>query len=314
MTVDALLQPFLQRQRALVLDGALASELERRGFDLADPLWSARVLLEAPQAVVELHYDYFVAGADVATTASYQASFDGLMRRGLSWDEAAALFARSVELAQQARARFVAALPPGRLPPLVAASLGPYGAVLADGSEYRGDYALDEAALMDFHRPRLAALLAAAPDLIACETVPSQVEARALARLLAEEFPAARAWVGFSCRDGTHISDGTRLADCVALLDGVDNVVAIGVNCTAPRHVAALLSTAAAHTAKPLLAYPNSGEEYDGAARCWHGTRDAQGFADAARAWHAAGARLIGGCCRTGPDEIRAIAAWARAG
>ncbi|MCW3482034.1 homocysteine S-methyltransferase [Neisseriaceae bacterium JH1-16] len=308
------LAPWLAQQAILVLDGALASELERRGADLNDPLWSAKLLIEQPELIRTVHLDYFQAGADVATTASYQASFEGFARRGLDRDTAAMLIQRSVALAQEAREQFwrEPANRLGRHYPLVAASVGPYGAMLADGSEYRGQYGLDEAALMDFHRPRLAALLAAGPDLLACETIPCPGEARALARLLAEEFPEARAWLSFSCRDATHVSEGQQLADCLAELNDCAQIVAVGINCTAPQHILPLLSAAREVTAKPLLVYPNSGEHYDAAHKCWHGTADAAAFAAAARDWAAAGARLIGGCCRTGPDEIRAISAWAR--
>ncbi|MBV8046021.1 MAG: homocysteine S-methyltransferase [Paludibacterium sp.] len=308
-------QDFLAARPVMVLDGALATELEARGCDLNDPLWSARVLIEAPELIRQVHVDYFAAGADVATTASYQATFEGFARRGIAEAQAAALMRRSIELAREARDAFWAepAHRAGRLRPLVAASVGPYGAMLADGSEYRGDYGLDETALMDFHRPRMAALLSAEPDLLACETVPCLAEARALARLLAE-FPAARAWISFSCRDGAHNCQGEPLADCLAALAAFDQVVAVGLNCTAPVHVPALIAAAAQVTAKPILVYPNSGETYDPQHKCWHGPRDAAEFSAAARDWHRAGARLIGGCCRTGPAEIAAVSAWARGG
>ncbi|BEV70775.1 homocysteine S-methyltransferase [Paludibacterium sp. THUN1379] len=310
---EAGLLPFLQQQAVMVLDGALATELEARGCDLNDPLWSARVLIEQPALIRQVHADYFSAGADVATTASYQATFEGFARRGLDHEAAAGLMRRAVELAREARDAFWAepAHRAGRLKPLVAASVGPYGAMLADGSEYRGDYALDEEGLMAFHRPRMAELLAAGPDLLACETVPCLSEARALARLLGE-FPQARAWISFSCRDGRHNSQGELLADCLAALEGFDQVLAVGLNCTAPGFVPELLQSARSATSKPLLVYPNSGEHYDPNGKCWHGERDPQAFASAARGWQQAGARLIGGCCRTSPADIAALAAWAR--
>jgi len=308
------LAPWLAQSSPLILDGALASELERRGADLNDPLWSARLLIEQPELIRAVHLDYFLAGADVATTASYQASFEGFARRGLDHETAAMLIQRSVGLAQQAREQFWQDPTNriGRHYPLVAASVGPYGAMLADGSEYRGHYGLDEAALMDFHRPRLAELLAAGPDLLACETIPCLDEARALARLLAEEFPEARAWLSFSCRDAGHVSEGQPLADCLAALNDCVQIVAVGINCTAPQYILPLLGTARAVTSKPLLVYPNSGEHYDAVHKCWHGTADAASFAATARDWAAAGARLIGGCCRTGQEEIHAISTWAR--
>ena len=308
--IDRLLatQPFA------VLDGALATELERRGADLADPLWSARLLAEAPELIQAVHLDYFYAGADCAITASYQASIPGFVRRGLSESAAIALIQLSVRLAQRARDDFWAdpANRQGRARPLIAASVGPYGAFLADGSEYRGNYGIDEQALIDFHRPRMAALVAAGPDLLACETIPCLAEARALARLLAE-FPGVSAWVSFSARDGEHTSQGEPIAECAAFLDAVPAVAAIGVNCTAPQFIPGLISQIRGATAKPIVVYPNSGERYDAAHHAWAGGDACLPFGEQIPAWLAAGARLVGGCCRTTPDEIRAIAAWARA-
>ena len=307
------LNDVLTRQRVLILDGGLATELERRGADLDDPLWSARLLLDAPDMIRQVHVDYYAAGADVATTASYQASFEGFARRGLDADGAADLLRRSVVLACEARDLFWADAAPraGRMRPLVAASIGPYGATRHDGSEYRGHYGLDIDALMDFHRPRLAVLASAGSDLLACETLPCRDEAVALARLL-PEFPAARAWVGFSCRDGEHVSQGEPLAECIDALEGCAQIVAVGVNCTAPQHIASLVEIAASRTAKPVVVYPNSGERFDVASRCWQGD-GALGatLAEHADEWYRLGARLIGGCCRTTPDDIRALRAWA---
>ena len=305
--------PLLAQYPVLVLDGALATELERRGCDLRDPLWSAKVLIEAPDLIWRVHWDYFEAGADCAITASYQASVKGFMRRGLSHAESLELIRRSVRLAMDARDAFwrEPARRVGRPRPLVVASVGPYGAFLADGSEYRGDYGLSEAELMDFHRPRMAALLEAGADLLACETIPCFIEARALTRLLAE-FPNASAWISFSARDEAHLWHGERLAECAAWLNDKPQVAAVGVNCTAPRYLPALIEAARAVTDKPIVVYPNSGEIYDPTRRDWSGISDAEAFASEARRWHASGARLIGGCCRTTPDHIRAIAAWAR--
>ncbi len=305
----------LRDQRRVILDGALATELEARGCDLRDPLWSAKVLLEAPELIRQVHLDYFHAGADGVITASYQASVEGFARRGLARADALALIQRSVHLAREARDLFWAdpAHREGRPRPFVAASVGPYGAFLADGSEYRGDYGLGEAELIEFHRPRLAALLAAGPDLLACETLPCLREAQALVRLLAE-FPGASAWISFSARDEAHTCHGERLSDCAAALDACPQVVAIGVNCTAPRYIPALIDAIRAATDKPVVVYPNSGEVYDSTHRDWRGTSTVAAFAEQAREWAAHGARIIGGCCRTGPEHIRALAGWARRG
>lgn len=298
----------LAAQGRVVLDGALATELERRGADLNDPLWSARLLIEAPEMIAQLHRDYFDAGADVATTASYQASFEGFARRGIDAEGAADLMRRAVALAVQARDAWWAdpAHRAGRLRPLVAASVGPYGAMRADGSEYHGYPGVDEATLAAFHRPRLAVLAEAGADLLACETLPCVAEALVLARLLAE-WPHCRAWISFSCRDGAHTCQGDAFGDAVAALDDCPQVVAVGINCTAPAHVPALLAAAQGRTRKPLLVYPNSGEQYDAADKRWLGCADHRPFAEQAAGWTAAGARLVGGCCRTAPGDIAAL-------
>jgi homocysteine S-methyltransferase len=298
----------------MILDGAMATELERRGCDLRDPLWSARVLIEAPELIKGVHASYFAAGADCAITASYQATFQGFARRGLGEAEAAELMRLSVHLAVEARDEFWAnpANRLGRPRPLVAASVGPYGAYLADGSEYRGDYGLSEEELRAFHRPRLAVLAASEADLLACETISCLVEARALAGLLAEEYPERRAWVSFSARDAEHTCHGEMLSDCARLLDRCEQVAAIGVNCTAPRHVAGLVRAIRAATSRPIIVYPNSGETYRAEDSRWEGASEAGAFADWAPIWYEHGARIIGGCCRTTPEDIRAIASWAR--
>jgi homocysteine S-methyltransferase len=302
------LAPFLSGGGTLVLDGGLATELEGAGFDLDHPLWSARILRDAPQAVAAVHTSYLEAGADCITTASYQATVPGLVREGLTETEARALILRSVELARDARDAFWAddRRRAGRQRPLVAASIGPYGAFLANGAEYTGDYDLDEAGLAAFHRDRFRLLTESGADLLACETIPSALEARALASLLAET-PAARAWLSFSCRDGQRLCDGAPFVESVRALAPLPQVAAVGVNCTAPQHVEELLRAAAAVTAKPLVAYPNSGELYEAATKTWHGSSTAGDWADLARTWHAAGARLVGGCCRTGPRHVEAI-------
>ncbi|MHC4548709.1 MAG: homocysteine S-methyltransferase [Planctomycetota bacterium] len=283
----------LRQEGVVILDGGLATELEARGHDLPDELWSARLLLDDPGALLEVHRAYVAAGADCLITASYQATFEAFARRGISNSEAADKLQLSVTLAREAR------------PKLVAASVGPYGAALADGSEYTGAYDLDEEGLLAWHRRRFEVLTRSGADLLACETIPSFAEARALARLV-DETPA---WLSFSCRDDEHISDGTPLAECIAALESNEHIVAVGVNCTAPRHVLALVRAARAVTRKPLVVYPNSGERYDVAQKRWTGLRDPVEFAEAALAWRRAGASVLGGCCRTGPEHIARLRA-----
>jgi len=314
----------LDRHPALVIDGALATELERRGCDLKDKLWSAKILLEQPEIIKQVHYDYFKAGADCAITASYQATLDGFAKRGLNEKEAIALIQKSVKLATEARDEFWndKLNRVGRSKPFVAASVGPYGAFLADGSEYRGNYGLTEKELMDFHRPRMKALIEAGADpsklpsvagqvILACETIPCLIEARALVKLL-DEFTGVQAWISFSCRDEAHVCEGDTFADCIRQVESSPHVAAVGVNCTSPKFIPSLIREARKATTKPVLVYPNSGETYDATRNDWDGDPVYESFGEQARDWYEAGARLIGGCCRTTPEDIRVIAGWAR--
>jgi len=297
-------------QDVIVLDGAFATELEACGFSVDDALWSAKALFERPDLVREVHLDYLRAGADVVTSASYQATVEGFMKRGFSKEEAAALIQKSIQLAQEARDLYLAEREGNGRVPFVAASVGPYGAYLADGSEYRGDYGIDEDALVAFHAERLALLAEEKPDLLACETLPCLVEARAIVRALRQEDIRIPAWFSFSCRNGAEISDGMEIAVCARWLDTVPEAAAIGLNCTAPQYVESLIGEIRRETTKPIVVYPNSGETYDASDKSWHGA--AEDFGTIARRWRTAGARLIGGCCRTTPREIADIAAWAK--
>ena len=299
---------WLAHRPLMILDGALATELETRGADLKDPLWSAKLLIEAPDLIRAVHLDYFHAGADVATTATYQASFEAFAARGIDAAGARRLMLSAVGLACSARDEFWAddRVHAGRTRPLIAASIGPYGAMLGDGAEYRGGYDASDAALEAFHRPRLDALADSGADLFACETIPSAREALVLAQLLAA-YPRMTAWISFSCRDGAHTCEGQPIEAAVAALNDHPRVAAVGVNCTAPGYIPSLLERMRGATSKPLIVYPNSGERYDADAKCWRGNAAGTPFAAAARGWYAAGARLIGGCCRTGPADIRAL-------
>ncbi|MFI1721225.1 homocysteine S-methyltransferase [Streptomyces sp. NPDC020489] len=285
----------------VVLDGGMSNQLESAGHDLTDELWSARLLAERPEAITEAHLAYFEAGADVAITSSYQATFEGFAKRGETRDRAAELLAVSVELAREAATRAHAK---GVTRPLwVAASVGPYGAMLADGSEYRGRYGLSVEELERFHRPRLEVLDAAGPDVLALETVPDADEAAALLR--AVRGLRTPAWLSYSV-EGRRTRAGQPLEEAFALAADVDEVIAVGVNCCAPEDVDAAVEIAARVTGKPVVVYPNSGEAWDAEARAWNGRST---FSPGqVRAWREAGARLIGGCCRVGPGAIASIA------
>lgn len=299
----------LEKYPLLVLDGAFGTELARRGFDTNDELWSAKALFEKPELVEAVHRDYYEAGADVSTSASYQATVEGFEKKGFTREQAKELIVRSVRLVQQARDAFwqQKAKRAGRPQPLAAASVGPYGAYLADGSEYRGDYRASRAELSDFHAERLDILVAAEPDILACETLPLLDEALAILADL-HLYPDMGAWISFSCKDEAHTCGGDAIADCARLLDKERQVTAIGVNCTAPQYVADLIRNIRAHTTKPVVVYPNTGETYDAVTKTWHGSPTP--YRDFVRQWYEAGARLIGGCCRTTPDDIRGIAAF----
>jgi homocysteine S-methyltransferase len=287
--------------RVLVLDGGLSNQLVAQGHDLSDELWSARLLRDDPEAIVEAHLAYFLAGASVAITSSYQATFEGFARHGIDREETARLLRRSValgrEAVERARARGI------DRPLWVAASVGPYGAMLADGSEYRGRYGLRVDELEAFHRPRLEVLAGARPDLLAVETIPDVDEARALARIVGDlDVPA---WLTYSI-SGAATRAGQPLAEAFALAADVPAIVGVGVNCCLPEDVEAAVAVAAEASGKPVVVYPNSGESWDARARSWRGRSTFD--PERVLAWRAAGARLIGGCCRVGPDQIAQLA------
>lgn len=284
----------------LVTDGGLATELEAQGHDLSDALWSARLLADAPEAIVAAHRAFFRAGAVIATTASYQAFFEGFAARGIDRHGTARLLRRSVELAQDARAELA---DDGRQR-WVAASVGPYGAALADGSEYRGRYGLSVAELKAWHRPRMEILAEAGADLLALETVPDIDEAEALVAVVRQL--AIPAWLTYTI-DQDRTRAGQPLADAFAVVADVPQIVAAGVNCCAPTDVTAAITVAREITGKPVIVYPNSGEEWDSRQRGWAGT--GRFSAGLARRWVAAGARIVGGCCRVRPSDIAQVAA-----
>lgn len=299
------------RSGGVVLDGGLATTLESYGLDLDDPLWSARVVLEDEAAVRRAHDEFLRAGADCISAATYQATIEGYARRGLDEAEAEAVMKRAVAIAIEARDAFWsdASNRSGRrdrIRPLVAASVGPYGAFLADGSEFTGAYDRDEDGLVEFHRRRLGLLASSGADLLACETVPSVVEACALVRCL-DDVPEARAWISFSCRDAASLRDGTPLEEAVGVAATADGVVAVGLNCTAPEHISGLIDAARRATDKPVLVYPNGGGRYVAETRSWEPAVAAFDLVAGAADWRRRGAFGVGGCCRVGPAEIAAI-------
>lgn len=282
-------------QRVVVLDGGMSTALELAGHDLSDSLWSGRLLLTDPDAVRDAHLAFYRAGAEVAITASYQVTYPGFARVGISADETARLLKASVGLARSAASEVDG-------PRWVAASVGPYGAMLADGSEYRGRYGLSQQELVDFHRPRIETLAEASPDVLAVETIPDVDEATAVLEVVRGS--GVPVWLSYSIR-GDRTCAGQSLEEAFAVAEGIDEVIAVGVNCCPPEDVAHAVDVAG-KTGLPVVVYPNSGEEWDAGERAWTG--DGTGFAALAGEWTGRGARLVGGCCRTGPDAIEVLA------
>jgi homocysteine S-methyltransferase len=281
----------------VVLDGGLATQLESQGHNLDSKLWSAQLLHDDPDAIVQAHLAYFAAGAQVATTASYQASIGGFVQAGIGRNEAEQLIERSVRLAEQARASFE-----DGNDRWIAGSVGPYGAALGDGSEYRGDYALSVDELRAWHRPRIVLLAEAGVDVLALETIPCLAEVEALlAEIDGSRLPC---WLSVTCA-GDRTRAGEPVAEAFSLARDVEEIVAVGVNCVDPADTYSLVRSAREASGKPVVVYPNSGERWDPEARSWIGP--AIFHPEDVTAWISGGARLVGGCCRVGPTEIQAI-------
>lgn len=287
----------------LVLDGGLATSLEAHGHDLSGKLWSGRLLLEAPAAITQVHREHAAAGGDVLTTASYQISRQGFADLGLDPTDADRAIARSVALARSAAVEV--GEEQGRQI-LVAASIGPYGAVLADGSEYRGDYRISRAKLMAFHLQRLEAVLATAPDLLAFETIPSLMELEVIAEIIQQnDLPPA--WVSMSAQDGSRISDGTAGVEAFELFADLP-LAAIGFNCTKPEHISSLLTaTSELLPSRVRVVYPNAGRTWDAAGRRWLDIGMTAIPAELMGQWRQLGAGWLGGCCGLGTDQVSAV-------
>ncbi|GMJ01904.1 homocysteine S-methyltransferase 3 [Hibiscus trionum] len=305
-----------------VVDGGFATELQRHGQDLNDPLWSAKCLISSPQLVRRVHLDYLEAGANVIISASYQATIQGFEAKGLSAEEAEALIKRSVEIACEARQIYLQRCAKGcwdfldgreiaRRPILVAASVGSYGAYLADGSEYSGNYgdSVTLETLKNFHRKRVQILANSGADLIAFETIPNKLEAQAYAEILKEENIDIPAWFSFSSKDGINAVSGDSITECGSIADSCNRVVAVGINCTPPRLIHGLILSIKKVTNKPVVIYPNSGETYNAETKQWEESESKtdEDFVSYVGKWRDAGACLFGGCCRTTPNTIRAI-------
>ena len=297
-----------------VLDGGLATELEHGGCDLSSPLWSGEVLRTQPEKVLAVHRSYLAAGADCLLTASYQVSAMGFREIGLTAANAAEAaqdaLRLSVILAAQARQEYDAAQRVAVCEQRhiwIGASLGAYGAALHNGAEFHGHYDVGHADLIAFHAERIAVMRETAADMLAFETVPSLAEARAILEALAG-FPDVVAYISFTCRDDSHTGHGEPIEDCARLLNGAPQIVAIGVNCTAPMHILPLIQKMRGATTKFIAVYPNSGETWQAETRGWSGKSDPHTFGTLARMWRAAGADWIGGCCRTGPEHIQMVA------
>ncbi len=308
----------------LILDGGVGSEVERRGFDVKDNLWSAKALAEKPELLEQVHYDYFKAGADVGITATYQASLAGFTDSGYSEADAEKYIRKAVQIVKSARDRFYNELSDeekARRPyPLVVGSLGPYAAYFADGSEYIGyNEKIDAEEIREFHRSRIEWLLDEGVDVLAIETTPALIEPIAVLDYLKENHPNVPVWVSFNSRSNDSLSDGSPIKDAAKAIDAYDQVVAIGVNCVEPRYVSSLIANIRSATDKLIVIYPNVGLHYDEKSVRWkwkHISKEEEErvktFIERAKKWHEEGADLIGGCCNSRPSDIEYIASWAR--
>lgn len=293
---------FMNLNYPLLLDGGLSNVLEQMGCDLSHHLWSANLVEANPEAIIEAHLSYLNAGAQCIITSSYQASIPGLRASGHDKKKAEKLILKTIDLAEKAIERLFGSGYSGARP-LVAASIGPYGAYLADGSEYGGNYGISDEALEAFHRPRIELLNKSTADLLACETIPNFQEARVVANIL--ESMQKPAWVCVSCKDGGHLNDGTPIEQCAKLFSQHPTVFAFGVNCTDPKYISSLVSRInSVGSKKRTIVYPNSGEVYDAQSKTWQKHSNKQVYSQMALEWLALGVDIIGGCCQIGPSQI----------
>ena len=308
------LKELLASKQVLILHGPLGTELEEMGYDVSGKLWSAKYLLEKPAVIQELHEIYLNHGSNILTTSTYQATIPGLEEAGLTSEQAVAIIRLTVQLAQQAREQYWQNLDKAQqaasIYPLISGDVGPYAAYLADGSEYTGQYGkVTLEALKAFHRPRIQLFLEQGIDMLALETIPNCLEVQALTALLREEFPQVEAYISFTAQQFGQISDGTPLKQVIAEVEACPQILAVGFNCTKPQLYDGLLTELRKLTDKPLVTYPNSGEIYDGTTQTWHHSHEGESsLVDQTLKWLDLGAQIVGGCCRTRPSEIQALA------
>jgi homocysteine S-methyltransferase len=303
------LTDILEKQKVLILDGALGTQLQKNGYDVNDSLWSAKFLSENTEAIKQVHLEYLEAGADCIITSSYQASFEGFMKKGFSQEEAKKLIELSIEIAKDVRDDFWGNLENknNRIKPLIAASIGPYGAFLADGSEYTGNYGISKKELTNFHKKRLDIIVNKNPDILACETMPSLEEVKILSELL-KEYKELDSWITFSAKDGSVTNANDDIVQCASWLNEQKDITAIGINCTAPQFISSLIEKIKSVCNKPIVVYPNGGSAYNPITKIWEKSdTNPSEFAKMSHLWQNQGASLIGGCCETGPKEIKAI-------
>ncbi len=298
--MEKVIQHLLEQTSPIIIDGGLSNVLEAKGCDLNHSLWTAKLLNESPKVLIETHMDYIAAGAQILATASYQASFPGLLAEGYTKQEATDLMVKSVSLVEKAIERSSV-----DRPIWIAASIGPYGAYLADGSEYRGDYGISKEALTEFHQERIDVFENSNADMLAFETIPSLLEAEVIAELLQNS--SKPAWVSFSCQNESLINDGASIESAASFFLQHPKVFALGINCTHPKYILDLIQKLKKATDKKVLVYPNSGEVYDPKSKTWLALSEPLAFAELAHEWIKEGADLIGGCCRIGPQHIKQV-------
>lgn len=305
-------QKILKTQNTIILDGALGTLMQEKGYNVSDSLWSARFLDENPNVIANIHKEYLQSGADCIITSSYQASIEGFLEKGFKKEKAIELIKLSIKIAIQTRDDFWDSLEDkrNRIKPLVAASIGPYGAYLANGAEYTGVYGISDAKLKEFHKKRLELIVEEKPDIIACETLPSFKEAQILCEHL-KKYKNIESWICFSAKDDLSTNAGDNIIEAAKFLDTQEHISAIGINCTHPKYIASLIKKFKDNSSKPIVVYPNGGSKYNPITKKWEKAQiTANEYVKMSQLWRASGATIIGGCCETGLEEIEALSKY----